>query len=61
MTPGDTFIEIDFVDSQGVVVEQSIDSVSFLRPGDTAQWDARAFTRDRFADCRARVSSVFEQ
>lgn len=57
----DVFIEGFFYDSNGIQLDDSLDSVNSLRPGTTAQWEAPFLGRGDVARCRAEVGSVFEQ
>ena len=59
----DVFIDVQFLDANGVIVADGGDSVSGLRPGETGYWDSRFFertTRGSYHDCRAEVSNAFE-
>lgn len=56
----DIFIETDFVDARGVIVDQGNAWVSGLAPGRTAQWQSVAIVEfDEFEWCEARISSVY--
>ncbi len=58
----DVFIDVQFLNGDGVLVDDSIDSINGLRPGETGYWDAPFLSRGRsWATCRAEVNSAFEQ
>ncbi|MCH7553614.1 MAG: hypothetical protein IIC82_06430 [Chloroflexi bacterium] len=54
------FIEVQFLDSSGVVVDDSNASVRGLRPGETGEWDAPYLGSRSYSNCRAQVTSAFE-
>ena len=54
------FIEAQFLDSSGIVVDDSNASVRGLRPGETGEWDAPYLGSRSYSNCRAQVSSAFE-
>ncbi len=54
------FIEAQFLDSSGVVVDDSNASVRGLRPGETGEWDAPYLGSRSYSNCRAQVTSAFE-
>ncbi len=54
------FIEAQFLDSSGVVVDDSNASVRGLRPGETGEWDAPYLGSRSYSNCRAQVSSALE-
>ena len=54
------FITVQFLDSSGVVVDDSNASVRGLRPGETGEWDAPYLGSRSYSNCRAQVSSTFE-
>lgn len=59
----DVFIDVEFLDDSGVLVDSSIGTVSGLRPGETGTWEAAflgRFSGRSYARCRAAVDSAFE-
>ncbi len=57
----DVYVEVQFLDEAGRVLDDSLDSVSGLRAGETGNWTAPYLGRGKPARCRANVGSVFEQ
>lgn len=55
----DVFIDVQFLDSKGVVIDDSMGSVSGLRPREEGRWDAPYLGDGRYSKCRAEISSVF--
>jgi hypothetical protein len=55
----DVFIDVQFLDESGVVIESGIGNARGLRPGETGRWDAHYFGNG-YDRCRAVVSNVFE-
>jgi hypothetical protein len=58
-TTVDVFIDVQFLDSNGVLVDTGIGSVSGLKNRQTGEWEA-SFFGDSLASCDAEVGSVFE-
>ena len=56
----DVYIDIAFEASGGDLVDDSIDVVRGLRPGQTGDWDA-FFFESRATRCRTTISNVFRQ
>ena len=57
----DIWIGVNYLDSQGVIIDDGLDSVDRVRPGETARWEDERFSSlSGLANCRAEVSSVFE-
>ena len=54
------FIEVQFLDSSGIVIDDSNASVRGLRPGETGEWDAPYLGSRSYSNCRAQVTSAFE-
>lgn len=57
----DVFIDVQFLDAGGVVVDNSLASVSGLRPGETGKWDSPRIDDNPVKSCRADVDNAFEQ
>lgn len=57
----DVFIDVQFLDEDGVIVDNGIDSVSGLRAGESGKWEASSLADERAAKCRASVDSAYEQ
>jgi hypothetical protein len=57
----DVYIETNYLDSAGVILDDGIDNVSGIRPGETANWDAGYFGGKDVDSCRGKVSSAFAQ
>lgn len=57
----DVFVEVQFLDAGGVVVDNSLASVSGLRPGETGKWDAPRIDDNPVDSCRANVDNAFAQ
>jgi hypothetical protein len=55
------YIDVEFLDNAGVIVDNGIDSVSGVRPGETAKWEARFVGDAFFSQCRGNVRSVFPE
>lgn len=55
----DVYIQTAYLDSAGTMLDDGIDSVSGLRPGETADWEAGYFGGKFVKSCRAEVSSAF--
>lgn len=53
------FIEVQFTNDAGVLVDIGLGSVDGLRPGQTGEWEA-FFFGDDYARCRANIDSVYE-
>jgi hypothetical protein len=56
----DVYVDVQFLDQAGTVVDDGIGSIGGLRPGETGRWDASSF-EGGWSRCRANVGSVFEQ
>ena len=54
------FIEVQFLDFADVLIDTGIDSISGLRPGQTATWEANYWSDSRYAECSAEITSVYE-
>ena len=57
----EVFVEVQFLDDKGTVIDDGIDSVSGLRPGETGKWEAPYLGDSSYATCRADVTSAFEK
>jgi len=57
----DVYIETNYLDSAGVILDDGIDNVRGIRPGETADWDAGYFGDKDVARCRATLSSAYAQ
>ena len=57
----DVFIDVQYLDSGGVVVDDGIGSISGLRAGEAGKWDSRRIDDSDIARCRADVSSAYGQ
>lgn len=57
----DLYIEVQYLDAGGVVVDDGIASLTGLRAGETGEWDASRFDDRPIEKCRADVSSAFGQ
>lgn len=55
----DVFIDVGYLDQNGVVVDNSTAAVSGLRAGESGTWDSRRIDGSNIAKCRADVSSAF--
>jgi hypothetical protein len=56
----DVFIDVQFLDQAGTVVDDGLGSINGLRAGETGRWDASSF-EGGWSRCRANVGNVFEQ
>jgi hypothetical protein len=56
----DVFIDVQYLDQAGTVVDDGIGSISGLRAGETGRWQASSF-EGGWSRCRANVGNVFEQ
>ena len=54
------FIEVQFLDSSGIVIDDSNASVRGLRPEETGEWDAPYLGSRSYSNWRAQVTSAFE-
>ncbi len=54
------FIEVQFLDSSGIVIDDSNAAVRGLRRGETGEWDAPYLGSRSYSNCRAQVTSAFE-
>lgn len=57
----DVFIDLQYLDSSGTVVDNGLASVQGLRAGETGQWSDQRIDESDIARCRANVGNVFEQ
>jgi hypothetical protein len=57
----DVFVEVQFFSANDVMLDDSLDTVRGLRPGESSVWTARYLGRGEVARCRAGVSRVFER
>jgi hypothetical protein len=53
------FVDVEFLDSAGTIVDNGIDSVHGVRPGETAKW--RADGTGSYDRCRGNVRNVFPE
>lgn len=57
----DIFIDVQYLDSSGTVVDDGIASISGLRPGETGNWDSGRIDDSDIARCRADVDDAYQQ
>lgn len=55
----DVYVEVQFLDDEGVLINTGLGSVRGLRAGQAGEWNAHFIGRD-YARCRASIDSVFE-
>lgn len=55
------YVDVQFMGKPGTVLDDGIDHVSGLRPGEDGLWEAGYFGTYQVGDCRASVSSVFAE
>jgi hypothetical protein len=53
------FIDVQFLDASGRMIDNGIDSASHVRPREVATWEANMLEDGAVARCRADVSSVY--
>ena len=57
----DVFISVQYLDRVGTIIDDGLDSIDGIRPGETANWeDERYDALSGITNCRATASSVFE-
>ena len=57
----DIFINVQYLDDNGTIIDDGLDSIDRVRPGETANWEDERFSElSDLANCRAEASSVFE-
>jgi uncharacterized protein YcfL len=54
----DIYITVHFIQISGVLLDDGIDVMSGVRPGETASWDVPYLGSRTFATCRAEVRSA---
>lgn len=55
----DIWIGVNFLEN-GIIVDDGLDSIDRVRPGETATWEVDRFKDDNITQCRSEISSVFE-
>lgn len=55
------FIDVQFLDGKGVILDDGIAAVRGLRPGESAEWEAPYLGEKTAFECRAQVSSAFSR
>jgi hypothetical protein len=55
------FVDVEFLDDGGTIVDNGIDSVHGVRPGETARWKADYVGNGSFSKCRGNVRNVFPE